>query len=122
MLANCRRLTTIPNYIFGNIAGTSLNSFLNVCDSLQVCPNITVGTLYTANVNFLGSCFSLKRMLMPFRFTFSVANAKMSANALNEMFSILPTVTGQTVTITGNYGASTCDTTIATDKGWTVTK
>ena len=122
MLANCRRLTTIPNYIFGNIAGTSLNSFLNVCDSLQVCPNITVGTLYTANVNFLGGCFSLKRMLMPFRFTFSVANAKMSANALNEMFSILPTVTGQTVTITGNYGASTCDTTIATAKGWTVTK
>lgn len=32
------------------------------------------------------------------------------------MFSILPTVTGQTVTITGNYGASTCDTTIATAK------
>ena len=59
-------------------------------------------------------------MLMPLRFTFSVANAKMSASALNEMFSILPTVTGQTVTITGNYGASTCDTTIATAKGWTV--
>ena len=27
----------------------------------------------------------------------------------------------QTVTITGNYGAATCDQTIATGKGWTVT-
>ena len=60
-------------------------------------------------------------MLTPLKYTFSVANAKMSANALNEMFSILPTVTGKTVTITGNYGASTCDTSIATAKGWTVT-
>jgi hypothetical protein len=85
-------------------------------------PSISIGSTYTANTGFITSCFSLKRMLMPLRFTFSVANAKMSANALNEMFSILPTVTGQTVTITENYGASTCDTTIATSRGWTVTK
>ncbi len=57
---------------------------------------------------------------MPLRFTFSVANAKMSATALNEMYSILPTVTGQTVTVTGNYGVSGDDPTIATVKGWTV--
>lgn len=57
---------------------------------------------------------------MPLRFTFSVANAKMSASALNEMYSILPTVTGQTVTVTGNYGVSGDDPTIATSRGWTV--
>ena len=60
-------------------------------------------------------------MLMPLRFTFTVANAKMSATALNEMYSILPIVTGQTVTVTGNYGTTSDDPTIATAKGWTVT-
>ena len=46
----------------------------------------------------------------------------MSAAALNEMFTILPTVVGQTVTITGNYGAldPACDRSIATAKDWTV--
>lgn len=122
MFANCKSLTNIPNYVFGKISGLNIGGFLTSCDSLQICPNITVGTLYTSNANFLTDCYSLKRMLMPLRFTFSVANAKMSANALNEMFNILPTVTGQTVTITGNYGASTCNTSIATAKGWTVTK
>ena len=122
MLYSCKSLTTIPSYVFGNITVLGLTNFAFSCDSLQIMPNITVGSVYTSNGNIIQNTFSLKRMLMPLRFTFSVANAKMSANALNEMFSILPTVTGQTVTITGNYGASTCDTTIATAKGWTVTK
>lgn len=122
MLSNCKCLTTIPSYIFGDIAASSgLASFASGCSSLQVMPSITVGSSYTANTSILNTCYSLKRMLMPLRFTFSVANAKMSATALNEMYSILPTVTGQTVTVTGNYGVSKDDPSIATAKGWTVT-
>jgi len=45
----------------------------------------------------------------------------MSAAAINTMFGDLPTVTGRTVVVTGNPGAATCDTSIATAKGWTVT-
>lgn len=122
MLRYCRSLTTVPSYVFGDVTGTLFNATFEYCDSLQVLPSITVGSSYTTLTNVLNNCYSLKRMLMPLRFTFSVENAKMSASALNEMFSILPTVTGQTVTITGNYGASTCDTTIATAKGWTVVR
>ena len=121
MLLGCKSLTTIPSYVFGNITGTNFNLLVNACDSLQIMPSLTVGSSYTANANILNNCFSLKRMLMPLRFTFSVANAKMSATALNEMYSILPTVTGQTVTVTGNYGVSGDDPSIATSKGWTVT-
>ena len=57
------------------------------------------------------------------RFTFTVANQKLSAVALNELFTGLPTVTGQTITVSGNYGVSEVgyDPTIATAKGWTVT-
>ena len=107
MLGNCKSLTNIPSYTFGNVTGGNTASFLSGCDSLQIMPSITVGSSYTANANILSNCFSLKRMLMPLRFTFSVANAKMSAEALTEMYSILPTVaTTQTVTVTGNYGAT----------------
>jgi len=121
MLNVCKSLTNIPSYIFGNVSGVNAGLMLSQSDSLQICPNIIVGSVYTANNNFLQNNYSLKRMLMPLRFTFSVANAKMSATALNEMYSILPTVIGQTVTVTGNYGVSGDNPAIATAKGWTVT-
>ena len=120
MLSYCKSLITIPSYVFGTVG--SLPGFMLSGESLQIFPSISVGTSYTNNNVILSSCFSLKRMLMPLKYTFTVANAKMSASALNEMFSILPTVTGQTVTVTGNYGAATCDPTIATNKGWTVVR
>lgn len=120
MLRYCKSLTTVPSYVFGNVTGTLFNATFEYCDSLQVLPSITIGSLYTANPNIIANSYSLKRMLMPLRFTFSVANAKMSATALNEMYSILPTVTGQTVTVTGNYGVSGDDPSIATSRGWTV--
>ena len=119
MLQSCKSLTTIPSYVFGTITTTSFQNFTTGCDSLQIFPSISIGSSYTTN-GVLSSCFSLKRMLMPLRFTFSVANAKMSATALNEMYTALPTVTSQTVTVTGNYGVSGYDPTIATAKGWTV--
>ncbi len=121
MLAYCKSLTTIPSYVFGTITTSGFTQFLLGCDSLQYMPNITVGSSYTSLTNVLNNCYSLKRMLTPLRFTFTVAYAKMSATALNEMYSILPTVTGQTVTVTGNYGVSEDDPSIATARGWTVT-
>ena len=107
MLSNCPSLKKIPNYEFVNVI--LLDAFLSACISLQVLPSIDVGSSYTSNGNFISGTSSLKRMLMPLRFSFSVAQAKMSAGALNEMYSILPSVTnltGQNVTVTGNYGAT----------------
>jgi hypothetical protein len=54
------------------------------------------------------------------KFTFSVANCKLSAAALNEIYTNLATVTGQTITVSGNHGTNADDPTIATAKGWTV--
>ena len=45
----------------------------------------------------------------------------MDATALNQLFTDLPTVTAKTIVVTGNPGAATCTTSIATAKGWTVT-
>jgi len=49
-----------------------------------------------------------------------VSFCSLNADALNTLFGDLGTVTGKTIKITGNPGASTCDTSIATSKGWTV--
>ena len=45
----------------------------------------------------------------------------LSATELDRIFTALPTVTAKTINVAGNVGSSTCDTTIATAKGWTVT-
>lgn len=51
-----------------------------------------------------------------------VSNCKMDATALDAFFTSLGTASGnQTITVTGNPGAATCDTSIATAKGFTVT-
>jgi len=51
----------------------------------------------------------------------NVSYCSMDATALNTLFGDLETISGKTINITGNPGAATCDKTIATNKGWTVT-
>ncbi|ADD95163.1 hypothetical protein [uncultured phage MedDCM-OCT-S04-C491] len=53
--------------------------------------------------------------------TFTVRYNSLSAAALDELMTNCATVTGKTMDLRNNPGASTCDTTIATNKGWTVT-
>lgn len=50
----------------------------------------------------------------------NVSYTKMSASALNDLFGDLPTMSGKTIKITGALGAGSCNTSIATSKGWTV--
>ena len=45
----------------------------------------------------------------------------LTAESLNAIFSDLATVTGKTIDVRTTVGASACDTSIATSKGWTVT-
>ncbi len=118
MFTYCYSLQSVP--LFNLASATNASYMFTYCYSLQSVPLFNLSSI-TNITDILFGCYSLKKMNLPLRFTFSVANAKMSATALNEMYSILPTVTGQTVTVTGNYGVSGDDPTIATAKGWTVT-
>lgn len=45
----------------------------------------------------------------------------MDSTELNRIFTALPTVTSKTIDVRGNPGYDTCDPSIATAKGWTVT-
>ena len=122
MFNSCYSLTSVP--LFNTAAVTNMNSMLANCHSLTTVPAL-VTTSVTSSSNFSSmftTCSSLARIqAKDFLWTFSVANCKLSATALNEIYTNLPTVTAQTITITGNYGTATDDPTIATAKGWTVT-
>ena len=122
MFQNCLSLTSIP--LFNTSAVTSIGNFFASCSALSSVPQLNVSAVNSsANFsNMFSSCSSLSRIQAKnFRFTFSVANCKLSSTALNEIYTNLPTVTGQTITVTGNYGTATDTPSIATAKGWTVT-
>lgn len=54
-------------------------------------------------------------------YTFSLQYNNLSGAELDRVYTNLPTVTGQTVTVTQNFGIADDDPSIATAKGWTVT-
>ena len=122
MLNGCATLQTVP--LFNTQAVTNMSTMFGYCYALQSVPALnTAAVISSANLNnIFATCPSLSRITATgFKYTFSVANCKLSAAALNEIYTNLPTVTGQTLTVTGNWGTATDDPSIATAKGWTVT-
>ena len=122
MFSGCRTLLTVP--LFNTVAVTNMSSMFNNCFSLTAVPALgTTAVNSSTNLSSMfTSCNSLARIQAKnFRWTFSVANCKLSATALNEIYTNLPTVTAQTITVSGNYGTATDNPSIATAKGWTVT-
>ena len=80
------------------------------------------GTSASSYVNMFVNCLSLADApLVGVKFSINVSGGKLSAAALNALYSNLATVTSQTITVSGNWGAAGDDPTIATAKGWTVT-
>jgi hypothetical protein len=126
MFSNCSSLQTIPAFPGSVAAVGTLESMFQNCSSLSAVPamNLTSVTSASGLNNFIGGCPSLTRApVTGMRFSFNVASCRLSAAALNEIFTGLPTVTGRIITVTGNYGINQAgyDPTIATAKGWTVT-
>ena len=121
IFSNCYSLQTIP--LLNTSAVTNMSGMFNGCYSLQTIPaiNLTKATnLGLASI--FANCPTLSRIQATnINYTFSVTNCRLSSAALNEIYTNLPTVTGQTITVTGNFGVTDDDPSIATAKGWTVT-
>lgn len=97
MISNNRRLKYLNIANLANLTQNPTNKLVPGCTQLQRC--ILTGLTRTT----------------------SVASCAMSASAINEMFTSMGTaLSGATITVTGNPGASTCTPSIATAKGWTV--
>ena len=121
MFSSCTSLKTVP--LLNTAAVTSMSNMFSNCTSLQSVPALVTSTptVSAAFTNMFINCPSLSKIQATgFRFTFSVASCKLSATALNEIYTNLPTVSSQTITVTGNYGVATDNIAIATAKGWTV--
>jgi hypothetical protein len=121
-LLGCTSLQFVP--LFNTAAGTNFDSFLRFCVSLQSIPalNLAASTNFT---NFLLGNTSLSQIqaTFPANQNISLANLSLGPDALNEIYTNLPTASGspRTITVTGNWGTAAHDPTIATNKGWTVT-
>ena len=146
MFSGCSLLKNIPT--INTAKANSMYGLFNGCSSLEtvsitttnMCSNfgLTFSQCYSlrqipaisfaadtsnALTNTFNGCWNLSSIKATgIGLSFSVSNCKLSAAALNEIYTNLPTVTGKTITVTGNWGAATSTTSIATAKGWTVSK
>ena len=120
MFDGCTSLVTVP--LFNFVVNTNATQMFGTCSSLQSIPAFITTAVTSGNFNnMFNTCPSLSRIeAKDFRFSFSVASCKLSATALNEIYTNLPTAVGQTITVSSNYGVTGDDPTIATLKGWTV--
>jgi surface protein len=125
MFAECRSLTKAPMITFGAI--TSLADMFWGCEMMTEIPNWNVSGVTTftntfaiSSTPFWSACPIEQILWVPPTATHSVINLNLNVTALNTYFTNLATVSGRTLTITNNPGAATCDRTIATNKGWTV--
>jgi hypothetical protein len=117
---NNSTLQTIPPLPSSTSSVTNFQSFTSGCPCLQIIPPLDL-TSATDTSNFVGNGVTRLRLTNVKR-SINMTNQRLSAVALNEVFSGLATVTGQTITVTGNYGINEVgyNHTIATSKGWTV--
>jgi surface protein len=127
MFSGCSSLKSIP--AFNTPLVNSFDRTFQNCSSLQSIPALSTASITTVLGTSFSSTFanganSLDRCQMVFARTVGFPNCQLSATALNEIFTNLvdrSATTSATITITGNYGAATCDTSIATNKNWAVT-
>jgi hypothetical protein len=149
MFQGCAQLFYIPSFTTSSVTNmqnmffscgiksipsfttTSVNAMQNMFGSnpnIQSIPALSTAAITTIagsnfNVDFAGGCNSLDRCQMVFARTVGFANCQLSATALNEIFTNLvdrSATTQASITITGNYGAATANTAIATAKNWQV--
>ena len=121
---NCSALQSV-SFPSGSLASvTTLANAFQGCYSLRSVsfPSGWNPTGLTTTTNVFTSSTSLANVdncAIPV--SFSVASSNLGPDALDEIYTSLPTVSNQTITVTNNWGTASDDPTIATAKGWTVT-
>jgi hypothetical protein len=96
----------------------SFNNASNIHDI-----NIADASALTDTTNAFAGCNSLQKLILGgITIGFGINGCLLGATELNAMFTALGTASGsQTIDVRNNPGSATCDPTIATAKGWTIT-
>jgi hypothetical protein len=123
MFSNCTSLQIAP--LMNTSAVTDMNSMFYGCTALKKIPalNATSITSSSGISNAFFNCLSLFSLeITGIKYSFNLSGCgKLSATELNKIYTNLPTITGQTLTVTNNIGTTSDNPAIATAKGWTVT-
>ena len=119
MFSSCFTLQTVP--LFDAAKVTTMSSMFGSCGALKTVPALNAVAVTDMSGMFTGCCALSSIKMTNIKQTFSIANCSLDAAALNEIYTNLPTVTGNTITVTGNQGVTGDNPAIATAKGWTVT-
>ena len=121
--SGCTSLEEAPNWNLQNVI--DVTNMFNGCSNLRKVPAYNLTTVTVVSSLMFANCTSLiESNVTGMTRTHSYANCKLSRTELVKIFNNLGTAVGaQTITITGNYGASTLtagERAIATGKGWTI--
>jgi hypothetical protein len=121
LFGGCATLKKIGDITTGSSLSNIVQMFFN-CFALENI-NISNCSGITNTTNAFLNCRALKSIILTgITVGFNVSYSMLEADALNALFTSLGTASGsQTIIVTGNPGAATCDTSIATGKGFTVT-
>lgn len=119
MFVNCYVLSKVP--LYNTAAGTNFSSMFASCGAISELPTLNVASGTSITSMFSGCRSMVRGTLVGTAQSISYADCKLSAAALDEIYTNLATVSAKTITVTGNYGNVSDDPSIATAKGWTVT-
>lgn len=123
MFTDCDCLQTIVFPEAMNLSNVvNFHATFASCTSLRSL-DLSGVRLHNPSINgasLFSGCYSLASLKVDLDMSFSVGSRALSATALNALYESLPTVVGKTITVSGNYGVSGSDPSIATAKGWTV--
>lgn len=123
----CNSLEEAPNWDMSK--AFEVQNMFNLNFKILRCPawnlsNVTATSSFGGGGMFLNNNSMYKNDCFGMRYTISFGNCNLSRNELVKIFNNLGTAVGaQTITISGNYGASTLtapERAIATGKGWTI--
>ena len=115
----------IENVVFPSGFGSGMLTMPSAFDGCYSLKNITfttaLGAHLTSTTFAFRACSNLATItgFAPI-ITTSISPSVMNSAALNALYTALPTITAQTLTVSGNYGYAASTPTIATAKGWTV--
>jgi len=149
MFSGCTLLSTLPPLnlslatgsasmflnctVLENVSLTTTSALISMASMFNGCSNLTKVTGLDMSGPTAASGFTSMFLNCPRlgrigvlsgkgpRFTMTLAGTFLDTAALNDFYTQLPTVTGQTLTVTNVPGTLGDDPTIATAKGWTVT-
>ena len=117
----CASLKSVPAFNMASMSDPlGLSSMFTQCLSLEEVPAFDVSAVVSLSnlVQLTNSIRSVK--MTNIKNSLNLSGQMLSSAALNAIYNNLATVAGQTITITGNYGAAGSNTAIATGKGWVV--